>query len=462
MAAVVKQRSKSGGQRTRVGIALSGTSMCAVFAPAGESRPRVWHTTLGAPPVDASPVWPELVDALRALSRASGVQDGSLAISLMPSLAEVRSVQLPPVGDEALQQLLARNAGKYFLTARGAQILGIVPRGTDTTSRIVAAASSRLLTVVHASAETSGWRVDAMHPAEAAWGAAAVEWGKGEGNTAQLLVATSAHVELLQLDRGQLAVVRRFREGTQDLARIAEACTAQGGLLLLAGSPAPRAALSNALAARGVTARTPAATSADLVDDADALAAAYASTALAPALLTDAVRAQRARHARTLTTRFAVAAGLLLLLAGALQLWDVRRELAVVRAERDALRPQLSATLVGRTTVETAFRQLAVLAEAGRDAPQWSAVLGGISAELPLESYLTGFRGRADTVGIDGLALYAARVFDAVEQVPQLSGVRASAPVRRETSAEGEALERFQLTALLKRTAADSASGGAR
>ncbi len=462
MAAVVKWRGGSGGQRTRVGVALSGTSLCAVFAPLGESRPRVWRTTLGVPPNDASALWSELVDALRAIATASGIQNGALAIALMPSLAEVRSVQVPPIGDEALQQLLARNAGKYFVTARGAQIVGTVPRGSDATSRVVVAASSRLLNVVHKSAEAAGWSVHAIHPAEAAWGAAIVEWAKGSENAAQLLVARAEHVELLQLERGQLTIVRRFRSGTIDIERIAEACSTQGGALMLAGSPGPRSELSSALASRGVAARTPAGTSADLVDDADALAAAYADTALAPTLVTDTVRAARARRARTFTTRVAVAAGMLLLIAGALQLWDVRRELAVVRAERDMLRPQLSTTLVGRTTVETAFRQLAVLAEAGRDAPQWSVVIGGISAELPFESYLTGFRGRADTVGIDGLSLYAARVFDAVEAVPQLHSVRASAPVRRETSADGEALERFQLTALLKRTSGDSIIGGSR
>lgn len=462
MAAVVKQRGGSSGQRGRVGIALSGTSLCAVFTPPGESRPRVWHTTLGVLPTDASAVWPELVDALRALSTASGIQGGRLAIALMPSLAEVRAVQVPPLGDEALQQLLARNAGKYFVTARGIQIVGTVPRSVDPTARVAAAASSRALTVVHASAEAAGWSVDAMHPAEAAWGAAAVAWTKGHANEVQLLVARAEHVELLQIARGQLSVVRRFRAGTLDIERIVGACSTVDGTVLLAGTAGPRAELSTALASRGVAARTPAATSAELLDDADALAAAYAEAALAPELVTDTVRVARARRVRSLTTRIAVAAGLLLLLAGALQLWDVRRELAVVRAERDTLRPQLAATLVGRTTVETAFRQLAVLAAADRDAPQWSAVIGGISSELPLESYLTGFRGRADTVGIDGLALYAARVFDAVEQVPQLSGVRASAPVRRETSAEGEALERFQLTALRKRTANDSTTGGAR
>lgn len=462
MAAVVKRRGGSGGERTRVGIALSGESLCAVFTPPGESRPRVWHTTLAVSPTDASTLWPELVDALRAIAKSSDILNGALAIALMPSLAEVRSVHVPPLGDEALRQLLARNAGKYFVTARGAQIVGTVPRGSDAASRVVVAASSRLLNVVHSSAEAAGWSVEAIHPAESAWGAAAVEWTKRGANSAQLLIARAEHVELLQIERGQLAVVRRFRSGTIDIERIAEACSIQGGTVLLAGLPGPRSAFSSALASRGLAARTPAGTSADLVDDADALAAAYADTALAPTLVTDTVRAARARRARTFTTRAAVAAGMLLLMAGALQLWDVRRELAVVRAERDALRPQLSTTLVGRTTVETAFRQLAVLAEAGLDAPQWSVVIGGISRELPFESYLTGFRGRADTVGIDGLALHAARVFDAVEAVPQLSSVRASAPVRRETSADGEALERFQLTALLKRVSADSTAGGSR
>jgi len=459
---MVKQRGASGGLRTRVGIALSGSSLCAVFAPAGETRPRVWQTTLAATPPDAEALWPELVDALRALSTASGVQDGKLAIALMPSLAEVRSVQVPPLGDDALQQLLVRNAGKYFVTARGAQIVGTVPRSADATTRVVAAASTRLLNSVHASAEAAGWTVEAIHPAEAAWGAAAVAWAKGSANAAQLLIARPEHIELLQIERGQLAVVRRFRAGTLDIERIAEACNAKGGPLMLAGTPRPRTELSNALASHGVTARAPVGTPTELVDDADALAAAYAGTALAPGLNTEAVRVERARRARLLTVRMAAAAGAMLLIAGALQLWDVRRELAVVRAERDALRPQLSATLVGRTTVETAFRQLTVLAAADGSAPQWSAVIGGISSELPLESYLTGFRGRADTVGIDGLALSAARVFDAVEQVPQLSDVRASAPVRRETSAEGEALERFQLTAVRKRAGADSATGGAR
>lgn len=458
---MVKQRGGASGLRTHVGIALSDTGLCAVFAPAGEARARVWHTTLSAPPIDASTVWPELIDALRALSAASGVQDGRLSVALMPGLAEVRSVQVPPLGDEALQQLLARNAGKYFVSARGPQTVGAVPRGSDAASRVVVAASSRLLGMVHASAEATRWSVDSIGPAESAWGAAALEWDTGGSRAAQLLIARAEHVELLQLERGVITGVRRFRAGTLDIERIAEACAARGGVVMLAGRPAPRAQISSALASRGVTTRTPAA-AADVLDDPDALAAAYAHRAVAPALITDAVRALRARQSRTLTTRLAVAAGVLVLMAGALQLWDVRRELEAVRVARDELRPQLSATLVGRSTVETALRQLAVLGEAGRSAPQWSAVLGGISAELPLESYLTGFRGRADTVGIDGLALYAARVFDAVEQVPQLNDVRASAPVRRETSAEGEALERFQLTALVKRVVADSTTGGAR
>ncbi len=136
----------------------------------------------------------------------------------------------------------------------------------------------------------------------------------------------------------------------------------------------------------------------------------------------------------------------------------MRRELAAVRAEREAIRPQLSTTLVGRTTVETAFRQVAALTAEQHDAPLWSSVLADLSRQLPPESYLTGFRGRADTVGIDGLAESAARVFDAVERIPRLQDVRATSPVRRESTPEGVALERFQLSALLGR--APSAPAG--
>jgi hypothetical protein len=125
----------------------------------------------------------------------------------------------------------------------------------------------------------------------------------------------------------------------------------------------------------------------------------------------------------------------------------VRRELRIVQAQRAALRPQLATTLVGRTTVETAYQQLAVLATAERTAPQWSAVLEGITERLPLDAYLTGFRGHGDSVAVDGFATSAARVFNALDRVRGLSQARASAPVRLETPSDGPPVERFTISA---------------
>jgi len=122
-----------------------------------------------------------------------------------------------------------------------------------------------------------------------------------------------------------------------------------------------------------------------------------------------------------------------------------------VQAQRAALRPQISSTLVGRTTVETAFRQLASLRAAERTAPDWAGILAALSEHVPEDAFLTAFRGRGDSVVVDGLAAHAARVFDAIERTPGLTGVRAAAPVRREAPSGGGAMEHFTIAA--RRTA---------
>jgi hypothetical protein len=413
-------------------------------------------------------VWPDLVAALRALATDAGVSGGSLRIALMPPLAEVQFVHTPPLADEPLRQLLTRNAAKYFVHARGAQVIGIEPRlrsrraeakrenSADAAPRLAVTAASRLLQTLHDSSRAAGWQVEVIVPAVAAWSAAIQQVRERNANANTLLVAHDTHTDLLRIEGEQLIALRRLRAGAVDSAEIEKEHATFGGALLVVGTAEPRSALERALTARGLPARVPALNDRELVAAPDALAAAYVHADATPILMTDAMRAVNARALRSLSTRIFVGAAALVLIGGALQLWDTRRELEAVRAEREALRPKLAATLVGRTTVETAFRQLAVLVAAERDAAAWSTVIGGVSDQLPAEAHLTGFRGRADTVGIDGLAMFAARVFDSIEQVPQLSRVHASAPVRRETTPEGEAFERFQITALLKRAPVDS------
>jgi hypothetical protein len=161
------------------------------------------------------------------------------------------------------------------------------------------------------------------------------------------------------------------------------------------------------------------------------------------------MRAAQRTRVRAFVTRLGVAAALLVVTSLVLEWWGLQRELESVRSERAALASQISSTLVGRTTVENAFRQLAALGNEERSAPHWSGVLAGLSERLPADAFFTGFRGRGDSVSVDGLAAHAARVFDAIEKVPGLTGVRAAGPVRIETPDDGPPLERFAIAAQL-------------
>ena len=67
------------------------------------------------------------------------------------------------------------------------------------------------------------------------------------------------------------------------------------------------------------------------------------------------------------------------------------------------------------------------------------------------DAYLAAFRGRGDSVGLEGVAQRAAGVFTALQRAPRVAGVRADAPIRQEASPRPGAppVERFTVTARL-------------
>jgi hypothetical protein len=444
MAALVAGR----GTRPRVGVALSPDSLCAAVRRDGHSRLEAWRVPL-APLNGDGGSWPGLADALRMLAREMGTSDGRLTVALMPPLAEARSVDLPKLSDDELQQLLARGAGKYFATARGQQVVGAIRAGGRTKGATVplvaVAAGARLVSAIQEAATSAGWDLEGVIPAEAAWSAAAAQ--SGARGTSQLLVAHADRTDLLTVRDGTLAGIRRFRTGGEDARLIADAFPSGARQLGMVGSADARREVARVLAARGLAAEALPGVASELADSPDFLAAAFATPHAAPMLVTDSMRAAQHARVRTLTLRLAVAAGLLVVTSFGLEWWGLKRELDSVRAERAALAPQISSTLVGRTTVENAFRQLAALGIESRATTHWSGILSGLSQRLPGEAFLTGFRGRGDSVSVDGLAAHAARVFDALDKVPGLTGVRSAGPVRLETPDDGPPMERFAIAA---------------
>ena len=319
---------------------------------------------------------------------------------------------------------------------------------------MAAATPARLVAALHAAAREAGWTVDAVSPAEGAWCSAATAlWPATSRNASHLLVCSEDRTELLQIEQGKLAGLRRFRGGAADAALVVEAirirrriseipCQRRGTLRAPQGT-------HEALATAGMTVSSPPAEWAERADHADLLAAEFAGPNAAPLLRSEATLATKREQARRTIMRIAAASVVLLLVASGLTLWGAKRQLRAVQADRAVIKPLISATLVGRTSVENAFRQLSALAATQRTAPQWSDVISNLGVHLADGAYLTSLRARDDSLLVEGVAVSAARAFDSMYQTPGLVNVKAAAPVRRESPQGGPALERFTIGAVV-------------
>ncbi len=448
-----------------VGVALSPAALCVVQRGGSGARAGVWRMSLQPLNGDGAG-WPALTSALRELSRTLGVQGGRLDVALMPPLTEIRRLDLPPMGEAELRMLLSRNAARYFVGARSAQLVGTVS-AADANANVsggvmAAAAPLRLMAALHAAAQEAGWTVAAVSPAEGAWCAAAgTLWPAMSRGSSHVLVCGEDRTELLQLEQGRLTSVRRFRAGAEDVALVAEAigpdaagARVSGSRVSACGASTPRKELARALAAAGLSVSSPPPEWAERADFPDQLAAEFAGPKAAPLLRSDATLATKKQIARQAILRTVAAAATMLLVASLLAFWGAKRQLAAVQADRAAIKPQISVTLVGRTSVETAYRQLAALAAAQRNATRWSSLLAGLSVHLQENSYLTSLRARDDSLLMEGVAVNAKRAFDSMVQTPGLANVHAAAPVRREVPSGGPAVERFTIGAVVTHPAA--------
>lgn len=459
--------SRSGGRRARMGIALSTTELW-VADLSQLARPRATRLEL-APYPGENGVWPGLVTALQAAAEWMNADGGSLSVALLPPLAEVRLVDLPPLAERELRQLLTRGATRYFLHARGQQTVGALSGRSASGAPapvLAVTAPSRIVGAIYAAANEANWSVDTLTPAEGAWAAAAPTlWPAFARRTASLLVQDGDRVALLELDGGRLANVRRFRGGEHDADLIGDAIAQASPVGVapavgLIGGAEARHELSAALASRGIRVSPAPAGWAEHAESPDAMAAIFAASSAGPLLTTEAARVERQRRLGRATFAVFGAAAALLVAAALIQLWGVRRQLAAVRAERESLRSRVAATLVGRSSMEDAYGRLTALAAAERTAPQWSSVIATLSARLPSDAYLTAIHTRGDSLSVDGLAVSAARAFDAVDGMSDLVDVHAPSPVRRLSPEGSSPMERFTLAAEVGDSAHRGATAG--
>ena len=217
-------------RRIRTGIAISMTEVCAADVRLSNSSGSAWRAPL-EPPDSNGGGWPSLAKALRDLADELGTSGGRLVVALMPPLTEVRRLQLPPLKREQVLQVLSRNAGRYFVTAREPQVVGTSfarrPSRSGPSPVLGAAASARLVNAIIAAAREAGWTVEGVVPAEVGWSSAATSiWPSFSKGSAHVLVHHADRTDLLTLDGGELASVRRFRAGAIDTDLITGALAA--------------------------------------------------------------------------------------------------------------------------------------------------------------------------------------------------------------------------------------------
>ena len=356
------------------------------------------------------------VAAVVAALRGALVGRARLHVVLLPDLCQVRRIALPRMRDDERRDVLRRTLYRHFLRSGTPHAFGAERCEGGV---VAAAAPLALVEALERAVAAAGWRLAAIHPAEAAWAAATEAAAPG---ASRALVPLPDRVELLHVDRGRLVGMRRLPgrlDGPERTGRLIE----EGG---------PGVEPPHSLGPEG-----------------EALAAAFAHRARGPEIVSEATWDARRRTVRRAGRQLVAAAAALLVLAAGVEWWGAKRELAALRAERANHAAEVAQALERRERVTMLTERYAVLSPGARGGPEWTQVVASVAEHLPPTAYLTAFRAAGDSLVLEGVAREAGPVLDALRAAPPIAALRATAPIRRETKAGGEAVERFALAARL-------------
>ena len=446
----------TGRRGTRIGIALGDRRVVAVVMGRKDAPWAAARVSLGD---DASPdpdPGPELRRAFgelkAALDASSGVptHGATVNVAVLPPLADVRLVLLPPMRRWEVEAVLARDVSRYFLGANRPRVVGArLPGGNGSPGRraegasmqvLAAAAPMALLEAVRVALGEVGWRVGAFAASHGGWLAAEQAfWGVGAGAVVAV-VGETAHV--LLLDGSRVTGVRQLPSG--DGSAVAAAVGNGPGRALVLSSPPVFEELARVLNEGGwVSIRDPEGWAG--AEESAAARAGLGGLDLAPPSL----RGEQRERIRKGALGLVGGACVLLVAAAGMQLWGAHRELAAIQERRAEIRGEVTPLLSSRDRLNELTAQAWSMEHLSRSSPVWNRTLVELAAVLPEDTYLTGFYASGDTVELRAAGTKAGEAIQALREAGLFQEVRLQGRVEREL-AEGETvMERFRLWARL-------------
>jgi hypothetical protein len=377
----------------------------------------------------------DLRNAFEELRDAMKLRSPAAALALMPPIAPIRRIRMPPLHSAEMRRVLARDASRYFVTDGATQIArGVrVPRARTAPSFVMACATSaQLITDLYSAATENQWRVESCVPATSAWCAAASSiWPQARKRALVIVEWHDKLILLASLNGIPVGIRHGLNEHT-----LVDAVVALGTTL---GASAPtvlfvprerRAALMDALADTRVVVL-----GADPRSfDPPRVAARFARQGRALELEPDSASAARDQYRRRGAAITAIVAAALFIGALLLNIVHIRSQLASTVASRSGLHEQAVRAVRLRGVVNAIDDRLSVLSTLEGNAPTWTNVISRLADRLPHGAYLTELRGDTDSLTLQGVTRDSAGVVESLRSTPGVSSVRLVAPIQRDSA----------------------------
>ncbi|HEX2165911.1 MAG TPA: hypothetical protein VHG09_01615 [Longimicrobiales bacterium] len=407
---------------------------------------------------DDSPALTDAFAALRAHLIGSSADGAVVDIAILPPLCDARLIPLPPLRAAEAEAVLRRDAARYFVGVPAPHIIAVRPdsptaRGRSGGSVLAAAAGAAFVDAISAAAAAAGWEVHGIAPAHAAWTTAATRTAKQgtAGGAYVAVIGDIAHV--VRLSGRRAAAVRRLPVAAMDDIVAAATGTDSrraGARVAIFANDAVGAEIGRGFAAAGWSVTG---------DDDAALVAARSAGDAGVRFVTATIAAERSARDKHLATRLVIAAAVLVVLGGVLEMWGARREWNAIRERRAEIREEVAPLLAVRDSIDRLIRQTNEIEAQAREIPRWTPALFDLALLLPQESHLTGLFATGDTLVIEAQGAGAGTALEALRAAGSLRDARLIGTVDRELDGGATSMERFRLSARLAQSAPPTVAG---